>query len=79
MELTSIIKNQEQMYELLVDDKDDLFLEVVCGGVGMYLVRIRLTGSERELYRQRGAAYVDELARDIVRNEVRYRERMLPI
>jgi hypothetical protein len=76
-----VIYESEQMYKLLDDGKGGLVLEVVCGTAAMYAVRMSLTDAEKQKYGKEGAAWLDGLAADVVKNEPRYREqgRTIPV
>jgi hypothetical protein len=67
-----VIYEKEGWHRLL--DQGGLVLEVLIGTVAAYVVRMRLSDEEQDRYRREGAAYIDELARDVLTHEPRYRE-----
>lgn len=60
-----IIKNEKHMYFLEEDERGALYLEVLCGRIGMYTVRIELNAEERTGYAEEGEDFLNELARTI--------------
>jgi hypothetical protein len=72
-----LLVDHERWYTLL-EDENGLLLAVVCGGVAMFEVRIRLTEGEAESYRKQGKPYLDDLARSVAYAPDRYRERWVP-
>jgi len=54
--------DREQRYELVSDAEGNYFLEVLCGGVGMYEVRIELTEAQVARYHEAGREFLHELA-----------------
>lgn len=74
--MKELIKNHERMYKLL-QDSDDLILAVVCGGVGMFEMKVVLTDEEKSKYEELGSPYLDDLAYDIGRNTSKYEERAI--
>jgi hypothetical protein len=49
---------------------DRYFLEVLCGGVAMYSVFLRLTPEQVSAYEAGGEEYVRRISRSISRNEI---------
>jgi len=60
---------------VLYKSDEDYLLDVLCGSVGMYQLKIWLNTSEKESYLLRGEDYIDELARTIQRNPSSFKER----
>ena len=54
-----------------------LVLGVVCGGVGMYEARVKLTEEEAQAYEKEGAAFLDRLAARIARSTDDYEQRLV--
>ena len=52
----------------------ELWLDVMVGTIALYTRRWTLDEKETKEYEARGTAYLDELSRDIVKNEPKYRE-----
>ena len=61
---TSIVRNQDWMYELY-EEGGSHFLSVMCGGIGMYERVVKLTPDEMERYRSQGNHVLDDLRRRI--------------
>lgn len=65
------------LYDVVVDERTGAyFLDVVCGGVGMYVVRIRLTPEEIEDFK-RNETSLDGLARQVSYDPDRFAERLV--
>lgn len=45
-----------------------IYLSVVCGGVGIFKIKIQLTDDENLMYKEEGTSYVDKLAKQIQLN-----------
>ena len=50
-------------------------LEVLCGGVAMYQLKIWLNASEKENYLKKGSGYIDSLSKSIQRSPNLYKDR----
>ena len=74
----TIIDNQEKGYELIQNDDGRLTLCVLCGGIGMYIAKIRLNTEETTLFNERGIDYLEDLAYDISHDSEKYEPRMVP-
>lgn len=74
--IETLVDNEEQSFQLQSDESGPIF-SVLCGGIGLYEVRFRLSESEQAAYAARGLAYLSELANHVRRNEQDYRSRML--
>lgn len=59
---------EKQWDYILFDNAGELVLSVLCGKIGVYAVDVTLDGTQAAQYRERGTAYLDELAA-LVRNE----------
>ena len=68
------LHKSDKMYELLQAPDGKLLLDVVVGTIALYTARLQLDEGERKKYQERGTAFLDELAADVVKNEPRYRE-----
>lgn len=73
--MTKIAEGQTELWLLFDKGPDGLLLSVLCGSIGMYERRVILTKAEEQIYHQKGAAYLDSLARDIARNDSAYADR----
>ena len=72
-------KIEERTYGYqLYKDKDDYFLSVLAGTVGVYSIEIELTDEEKSTYASQGVAYIDQLAGNITQFPSAYRTRQLP-
>ena len=56
--------NEECMYRLEEDSGGDLYLTVVCGGIAMHEVRLKLNAVEAAMYQEGGSDYLRNLAYD---------------
>lgn len=57
--------NDAHMYRLEEDSGGSLYLSVVCGGIGMYEVRLKLNDAEVARYKEGGSDYLRNLAYDV--------------
>jgi len=46
-------------------EDEDYFLEVVCGSVGIYEIKIQLNDEEIDNYKEKGKEYIENLVSDI--------------
>lgn len=60
---------------LWLTERDELYLNVLCGRVGQYGVEFRLNEAERAEYRRRGDAYIRELDEAVQREPAIYAAR----
>ena len=60
-----IEKSDEQMHELSLDDAGHYSFSVVCGGIAMFEVTIRLSADEVAAYQRDGRAFLVRLARSV--------------
>ena len=65
--MKTLIKNDDQWWELMEDASGRWWLEVVCGGAGMYEVKFRLTRKEEAACRKSPAA-LPRLVRKVQRH-----------
>jgi hypothetical protein len=70
--MKEIIRSQDKMYILFEDDAGYI-LSAMCGGIGMYEVKVRLNSDEAASYRTEGEGYVEALAYDLGREPNKYR------
>ncbi len=70
-----IYRSQEWMYSFTKDAKNNYFLEVVCGGIAMEMVKVKLTSSEVLSYQEKGRKALDELAVRILKNRTSFADR----
>lgn len=73
--MKEIINNEKYLYTLEENERGSLYLEVLCGGVGMYTVRIELNAEERAGYAEEGEEFLNELARTISWDSTNYLKR----
>ena len=59
----------------LFESNGNYLLDVLCGGVGMYQLKIWLNTSEKESYLKLGDEYIDRLSKSIQRNPKSYKDR----
>jgi len=67
---------RKEDYSLYEDEKGDLWIEVVCGSIGLYEVRVKLLPEEVEKYKA-DPEFLEELASLIARNPEEYEKRIL--
>lgn len=76
MDIETIYKSQLHMYSIVKTDRtDDLVIAVVCGRIAMWTAFVILTLEEAAHFNERNE--LDDLARNITRNNGNYRDRML--
>ncbi|MBS2021621.1 MAG: hypothetical protein JST92_04375 [Deltaproteobacteria bacterium] len=73
--LRSLLKS-ERMYELKSNEDGALFLDVVVGGSKLHTVRLELDASERKRWESGGERYLDGLATELSRDELKFGERL---
>jgi hypothetical protein len=64
-----VMRNQDHMFTLYKEG-DKLLLEVVCGGIALYPIKIVLNESERTSYFEQGDEFLIRLARRINKEHV---------
>jgi hypothetical protein len=75
---TVLVENDAQGYALFENDDGHLRLEVLCGGIGMYVAKIILSDEEIRVFRERGSEFVEKLAYDVSTDSAKYKPRMVP-
>ena len=70
--MKEIIK--EETYSLYEDEKGELWIEVLCGSIGLYEVLVKLLPDEVNLYRKR-SSFLDDLAFQISKDPEKYKNR----
>lgn len=71
----NIVSSDEGMYRLFSRENGNLFLGVLCGGIGMYEVKVPLNEDEKESFRTRDGEFLDQLAEDIRNQPDKYKDR----
>ena len=74
--MKELIRNQEHMYSLY-EDGSRLIIEVLCGGIGMFEVKVVLDKDECDKYAEKGEIFLNTLASDIARDHKRYSDRII--
>ncbi|CAH0995245.1 hypothetical protein EMA8858_01365 [Emticicia aquatica] len=59
------------------EENNQLFLIIVCGNVGIFELKIKLTKKECELYQTTGVTYIENLVKDIQNSPSKYIKRNL--
>jgi hypothetical protein len=72
-----ILQDAERMYSLSQTESGNYVLAVVCGGVGMYEVRLGLTTEEAQSFERAGRSYLDELALRVCKNRGAFTDRLI--
>jgi len=62
-------------FEFYTDSSEQHFLDVLCGGIGMFSVCIALTADELERYREWGDHFIQKLALDVQRSPDSFAQR----
>jgi hypothetical protein len=70
-----IFIDHERMYRAFRNDRGEIGIAVLCGGIGLYEVKLLLNEEERREYEAGGRQYLDVLARDVAKNERKYDDR----
>ena len=63
-----VLLSEHMSFEFYTDSSERYFLEVLCGGIGMFNMCIALTDDELERYREWGDYFIQKLALDIQRS-----------
>ena len=75
-----ILHEKDWTYKLVKEQNSEkYFLEVVCGGVGMFELIIQLTPDEVAKFLEGGEAYISSLALEISQNHTAYMNRKVEI
>ena len=69
-----LIHDAERWFEL-VKTSTGLILSVLCGGIGVYEVAIRLTEEEATRFAEEGATFIQDLAYRVARNPDAFADR----
>lgn len=75
--MTVVEHNQDEMYELLKDEKGQFFLSILCGGVGVYEVYIRLTPEDVSDYLRNGTDSITQLSNRIRQNPTAFEDQVV--
>jgi hypothetical protein len=70
--MKEIIK--EETYSLYEDEKGELWIEVLCGSIGLYEVLVKLLPDEINLYRKR-SSFLDDMAFQISKDPEKFKNR----
>lgn len=77
MKEKDIILNDQESYRLFENESGDVFFGVLCGGVGMFEAKIKLTEEEARQYEKEGEKYLKKLAEKIRYNTSEYADRFV--
>jgi hypothetical protein len=69
-----VIRNNDHWYDLYQED-DRYWLLVTMGGIAVYDVTIEMTADEITRWREEGDDFLTNLARDIAKDDQKYRAR----
>ncbi|GEM_PF-5915660 len=75
MATQTLIKDDHRMFELVRADDGQLFQTVVCGGVALHEVCVRLSGAEVLQFNKGGVSFVEELACRIAKAPAAFKNR----
>jgi hypothetical protein len=73
----TLLKNAERMFELVKEDDGILSLIVVCGGIGLFEMKVPLRDHEVKRYEEEGEPYIEDLAYRITKSPQNYEGRGL--
>lgn len=59
----------------LFEMNNNYLLEVLCGGVGVYQIKIWLNDYEKECFLKQGSPYIDKLSKYIQSNPKSFKDR----
>ena len=71
-----ISEKRTDFYTLYQDHHGQWIIEVLCGGIGMYLRRLKLNSEEIKTIEEWGEYYVEKIALDIAKHPARFKERL---
>ncbi|MBA4314383.1 hypothetical protein BSZ31_03050 [Limnobacter sp. SAORIC-690] len=77
MKEKDIFLDYYESYRLFENESGELFFGVLCGGVGMFEAKIKLSKEEIEKYQSEGQKYLKILAEDIRHNTSKYSVRFV--
>lgn len=72
----NLLVDRQEMYRLF-EYEGGLGLGVLCGGVGMYEVKIRLTEAEEARYREEGRDFLADLSKLVRHKKEEFRDRWI--
>jgi len=72
----NLVADRQGLYRLF-EDEVGLGLGVLCGGVGMYEVKIRLTEAEERRYREVGRGFLENLSKLVRQGREQFRDRWI--
>jgi len=61
----------------LYKKNNQYFLEVICGSVALFEIKIQLNEEEISNYLEKGEVYIEEMARTIQENPSKWKERTI--
>ena len=76
MKCRPLVINQESLFTLETDDLGALYLEVMCGGIAMFPVRVKLDSEETRRYHEDGVTFLKKLAYSIAHNWEAFKPRV---
>ena len=71
-----ISEKRTDFYTLYKDPNGQWIIEVLCGGVGLYLRRLELNSGEIGMIEEWGDYYVEKIALEIAKQPERFKERL---
>ena len=75
--MKKILSNTRQEYDLFEEQAGTLILSLLCGSIGLYEVRIRLSDAEVVSFRDEGESYLDRLVTQVRQNETAFSDRFI--
>lgn len=64
----NVFVNEQRMYRLYRNEREELGIAVLCGGLGSYEKKMLLNDEEQREYESAGRPYLDRLAESVARN-----------
>jgi hypothetical protein len=77
MKRKELLVDQKNMYALTIDENENYYIEVVCGGFAMENLIIQLSDEEMKEYESKGKSFLDDLAWRICKNKSKYEDRFI--
>ena len=74
--MKELMRNMDHMY-ILYQNESQLVIEVLCGGIGMFEVKVALDDDECEKYAEEGEGFLNSLAGDIARDHKKFANRTI--
>lgn len=62
---------------MIENDAGGLEIEVLCGGIGMFTVKVALNQDEASLFRENGKEFIEDRAYRIAKDPERYEQRRI--